>query len=504
MSKTKWTGKGGASWFDAANWTRGVPAAQAAALFSDGGAWSISLAGPADATAGSMTVLGDALTFGHGTLDLSAPQSSGYPIDLAVGGGGSVTLSAGATLTSHDIIDVGRNAGGALTGGSMTVHGVLDGAFFDVIDGRATIAGRGAHVALLYDGYSASISDGSLAIMGGGTLDAGPDSLGNQYSELSIGGGSADGRVSVAGAGSSLTLSGIYFSGVGQSALTVSSGGSVHVNSISTLGYGGVDVAVSGAGSSLMAERAISIGDDQSLSGLSLTVTGGASVSAGTYGVALRYAALLLDAASHLDSAFIYSQASSIGAEASSHTAPGTVHVTSQITLDANLGAQGQYDYITRVFSSDGAVLSLDGQISSDNTANLQASSGTVVLDNAGNTYNSTSIYAALLDVAVTGAAGNGMMSFVGGPSQSAVLQIDAGVDFANTIAGFAGQDTIDLRGFAFGAGTTDIFAGGTLTLSNGGGSTSLSFSGPYAASSFALASDQHGGTVIAFAHGQA
>ena len=107
MAMNKWTGKGGHSWFTAANWRLGVPVAQQAVAFSDGGVWAVSLAGTSDAVAGEMTVLGDALTFSGGTLDLSAATpKQGYPVDLAIGGGGSVTVASSATLTSHDIIDV--------------------------------------------------------------------------------------------------------------------------------------------------------------------------------------------------------------------------------------------------------------------------------------------------------------------------------------------------------------------------------------------------------------
>ena len=112
---------------------------------------------------------------------------------MAIGAGGSVTIASGATLTSHTIVDVGSAVSGTLTPGTLAVHGTLDGAFLDVIDGNARIAGTGAHVALIYDGYSGEVSNGSLTISGGGTLDTGPDSLSNNYSSLEIGASAGDG-----------------------------------------------------------------------------------------------------------------------------------------------------------------------------------------------------------------------------------------------------------------------------------------------------------------------
>jgi len=81
-------------------------------------------------------------------------------------------------------------------------------------------------------------------------------------------------------------------------------------------------------------------------------------------------------------------------------------------------------------------------------------------------------------------------------------LQIDSGVVFGNTIAGFAHQDTIDVRGFGFGAGVTDSYTNGTLVLTSSAGSDTLSVSGSFTAGSFAFADDHHGGVVVSLVHG--
>lgn len=503
MAGTKWSGKGDHhSWFDAANWKHGVPVAQEAAVFSDGHSWAISLAGTADATVGEVMVLGDSLTFSAGALDLAAAQpKQGYPVDLAIGRNGSVTIAAGATITSHYSIDVGSVVAGALTAGNLVVQGTLDGAFLDVIDGSASVSGAGAHVALIYDGYSGVVADGSLTISAGGTYDVGPDSLANNYSALNIGGGTGDGSVLVSDIGSVLSLSGLIFGNNAVATLDVRNGGTVRVNYVTTQGYGEAHISVEGAGSVLTADRGISIGDDDSLSGLTLSVLQGGSVSAGTYGLSLTYGALVLDASAHFDGSIV-SQVGQIAAVAASAHAPGTVTLSGSILLTSNQGAQGQFAYDTTAYSSGGAVLKLDGAISSIDSATLLASSGQVVLDNGANDYTATSIYGARLEIAVTGAAGAGAMRFVGNAAQMPVLQIDAGVDFTNIISGLGGHDMIDLRGFAFGHGVTDSFAGGTLTLTNSHTTTSLALAGSYTTASFILAGDSHGGTAITFAHG--
>ena len=502
MAVDRWTGKGSRSWFSAANWRLGVPVTQQAVTFSDGGTWAIDLAGTSDAASGEMTVIGDALTFSAGTLDLSAaPPKQGYPVDMAIGGGGSVTIASDATLTSHYIIDVGSAVGGTLTAGALTVHGTLDGAFLDVIDGTAKIAGAGAHVALIYDGYSGEVSNGSLTISAGGTLDAGADSLGNNYSSLEIGAAAGDGRVTVAGPASVLSLSGLVFGNDAVGTLDISHGGAVRVNYVGINGYGEEHIAVEGSGSVLSAVRGINLGDDGSLSGLTLTVTHGGSVDAGTYGVALRYGVLLLDASAKVTGP-IYSQVGQIGALPESAYAPGTVTLHQAITLDTNQGDQGQYAFATDVYSEGGAVLKLAGAISAYASATLVASSGTVVLDNGANGFTALGDYAARLEIGVAGAAGTGAIGFAGGAAQAPVLQIDAGVALTNTITGFAGNDTIDLSGFAFGTGVTDQFAGGTLTVSNGSTTVGLVLSGTYTAASFGISDDHHGGTVIGVTHG--
>jgi hypothetical protein len=70
-------------------------------------------------------------------------------------------------------------------------------------------------------------------------------------------------------------------------------------------------------------------------------------------------------------------------------------------------------------------------------------------------------------------------------------------------VSGFGAQDVIDLPGIAFDAQTTLGYladsnqTGGTLSLTDGAQSAKIALLGNYMASSFAVASDNHGGTMI-------
>ncbi|UFW53238.1 MULTISPECIES: FG-GAP repeat domain-containing protein [Bradyrhizobium] len=85
-----------------------------------------------------------------------------------------------------------------------------------------------------------------------------------------------------------------------------------------------------------------------------------------------------------------------------------------------------------------------------------------------------------------------------------ATLQLDNSDGFAGSITGFGGGDRIDLSDIAFSSGGTTLGysanasnSGGHLTVSDGPHIASLTLLGQYAATSFVLTSDGHGGTLI-------
>ena len=82
-------------------------------------------------------------------------------------------------------------------------------------------------------------------------------------------------------------------------------------------------------------------------------------------------------------------------------------------------------------------------------------------------------------------------------------LKLERPSTFAGTLAGFSGQDHIDLPSIAFGARTTLGYAenstntGGTLTVRDGAHTASIALLGNYIAGSFVTAADGHSGTLV-------
>jgi hypothetical protein len=85
----------------------------------------------------------------------------------------------------------------------------------------------------------------------------------------------------------------------------------------------------------------------------------------------------------------------------------------------------------------------------------------------------------------------------------SGKLALDQSQSFTGQIAGFGDQDGIDLTDIDFSTNTIlgymghSTNSGGMLTVTDGVHTSNLALLGQYAASSFAMASDGHGGTLI-------
>jgi hypothetical protein len=132
------------------------------------------------------------------------------------------------------------------------------------------------------------------------------------------------------------------------------------------------------------------------------------------------------------------------------------------------------------------------------NTGTLETDGGSLIVKSAVTGGGSAVIVGGTLEFA--GAADNNV-SFSG--SNMGVLALDQSQGFAGTVAGFGSQDQIDLGDIGFSANTTLGYApngensGGTLTLNDGTNTASIALLGQYMASSFATASDGHGGTLI-------
>jgi hypothetical protein len=97
-------------------------------------------------------------------------------------------------------------------------------------------------------------------------------------------------------------------------------------------------------------------------------------------------------------------------------------------------------------------------------------------------------------------AADPGTVTFAG---STGTVKLDQPSTFTGTVAGFGAQDAMDLPGIAFESGTSlgylpnSNHTGGTLTLTDGTHSANIALLGNYMASSFALAGDGSGGTMV-------
>jgi hypothetical protein len=184
----------------------------------------------------------------------------------------------------------------------------------------------------------------------------------------------------------------------------------------------------------------------------------------------------------------------------------GGVLTVTDGTDTVKLDFSGSYSLANFDFASDGSggTIVYDPPVPTSN-ASAPTSSGQSVTANAPQTGGSATIgTGATLEL---DAAGSESVTF-GGSTGTLVLgntSPSGGQDsnFAGTVSGFGAQDIIDLSGIAFDAQTTLGYlpnsnqTGGTLLLTDGTQSAKIALLGNYLASSFAVASDSHGGTMV-------
>ena len=133
------------------------------------------------------------------------------------------------------------------------------------------------------------------------------------------------------------------------------------------------------------------------------------------------------------------------------------------------------------------------------NSGVLWANGGNITIDG-----NVSGTGSALIDGRATfemgGAFGENVTLDAGA---NATLRIDHAADFSGAVAGFDGNDVLDLADLAFGSNTTLGYAansnntGGTLTVSDGTHTANIALLGQYTAASFVTSADGFGGTLI-------
>ena len=85
--------------------------------------------------------------------------------------------------------------------------------------------------------------------------------------------------------------------------------------------------------------------------------------------------------------------------------------------------------------------------------------------------------------------------------STTGTLKLDNSANFAGTVAGMTGSDTLDLADINFATIGTPSFSGtstgGTLTVTDGNHTANIALLGNYIAATFTVSSDGHGGTFV-------
>ena len=133
------------------------------------------------------------------------------------------------------------------------------------------------------------------------------------------------------------------------------------------------------------------------------------------------------------------------------------------------------------------------------NSGLLWANGGNITIDG-----NVSGTGSALIDGVATfemgGAFGENVTLDAGA---NATLKIDHAAEFSGGVAGFDGNDVLDLADLTFGSNTTLGYAansnntGGTLTVSDGTHTANIALLGQYMAASFVMSADGFGGTLI-------
>jgi autotransporter passenger strand-loop-strand repeat protein len=150
--------------------------------------------------------------------------------------------------------------------------------------------------------------------------------------------------------------------------------------------------------------------------------------------------------------------------------------------------------------ASDTMVSSLLFVLSGGVDVGAHINSGGLEVISAGGVASSAVIGGGHLEIAVGGSISGGVTFASSG---GGVLQLDDSVHFGGLVAGFGQPDLIDLRDIAFGSATTLNFmeaqnnSSGTLLVSDGVNSSSITLLGQYVVGQFTSSSDGHNGTLI-------
>ena len=432
------------------------------------------------------------------------------PCVISVSGTGSL-LSGNSGIYSIGEVTTGTIAissgGRVITSGGSNIQLGFDSPY---AYGVATIAGIGSSWAETGEFDVGYQHYGTLLVEDGGSLSIanyngnGGFIVGDEGPDWMTPTGSV-GTATITGAGSTLTNNGQFVVGLyGSGTLTISSGAVVTTMESNSYYYGAI-----------VGEYAGSTG--------TVTVTGGSEWKVATTAIVGFFGngALTIGAGSTVTAAAL-----AVGGSGT-----GTINVSgagAKLAVAGNAGF-GDGTNVARVTIGSGGTVSMGGTADLER-GSIQLSGGALTVAQTLTVYEGQllsgfgTIQAASLINASTVYAGGGTLSFIGGITGTGRFEIEAastlslsgsvgsgqemvfyGADgnlvlgtpasFAGVIDNFTNGDTIDLSQVIAGSLS---YSGQTLTVhETSGASLGLTFSGAYAQSSFALAADGHGGTLI-------
>jgi autotransporter passenger strand-loop-strand repeat protein len=155
--------------------------------------------------------------------------------------------------------------------------------------------------------------------------------------------------------------------------------------------------------------------------------------------------------------------------------------------------------------STSSALVSSDGQLfvsSGGVTSGTAVDIGGREIVSSGGTASATTISGGTLEVMSGGSTGAGAVTFA--TSGGGILQLDSSLTFkSGLVAGFGKPDRLDFRDIAFTSGVThatwtqNSTSSGTLRVTDGTHTATITLLGQYVAGNFHVSSDKHGGTFV-------
>lgn len=460
------------NWSGATNWSTGaVPTSANDVQIGGSTAYTVTL--DATASVNSLTIgdtqatLQNALPAATGTLSVTGALNNAGTIDLGGGAGGgwinAGSLTNTGTMTAVVALDGGL-PGGAV--GQTNVHFIDVTGTFTNAGVLSSDAGNGVLSEVLVTAGQFTNTGTVRSASGAGgfvelntTNGSNTDTVTNNGTFITTNGGGIgvmapffvnNGQINLAGGNDNLEISSAYKQGPFTAQTTTSGSGTI---------------TLSGAGSTV---RFI---DSQTFASGTIALTGaGATLTDATDGNNVA-----------TPSTLTFGAASVINVSATSADITSWYNTSNHVIENGTINASAAGGLLTinpGLFTNNGTIA-----VSNGDTVKLGAATdGTGSVTLAGG---------AKLEVAAALAATD-QVTFVDAAADT--LKIDTPSAFAATINGFALGDTIDLGGVA---ATAASWAAGVLAVQTGSGVIDLSLAGSYAGSTFSVASDGSGGSLI-------